>query len=193
MITAASSLSALVTTFALMPTAHEPEAFDQETQNPPISYDFCRAISTQSDWASDIALKFNIRTDNTGFSAPLERTYIDWYSDKSLCTLAKFSQLPADWCGPGSNPPTHKAIADAANFLKMLNNSLLPEPIIAPSNDGEINFFWEKQGGIVDLGLYGNGTYSYYARTTTGEEFFGDDVPVSKMLDREVVKKILFS
>ncbi len=64
-------------------------------------------------------------------------------------------------------------------------------PEISLANDGEINFLWESDGAYVDLGFYGSGTYSYFARGGSGREVRGEDVPASSGLPIEIVE--LFS
>ena len=59
------------------------------------------------------------------------------------------------------------------------------------ANDGEINFLWESDDVYVDLGFYGTGTYSYFARGKNGQGIHGEDVPASKGLSVEIVE--LFS
>ncbi len=51
-------------------------------------------------------------------------------------------------------------------------------PHISLADDGEVNFTWSQGGVWIDLGFYGTGTFSYYARDEEGKEMFGDDMPV---------------
>ena len=70
--------------------------------------------------------------------------------------------------------PSPQAWRDARTFVLNLPEPLTQLPNIGLASDGEINFLW-KQGGLhIDLGLYGSGTFSYYARDEVGREYFGD-------------------
>ena len=78
---------------------------------------------------------------------------------------------------PGSRYPTPQAFADARKFASRLDLNSYGLPMVNMAGDGEINFFWrrESDGLQVDLGFYGTGAYSCYARK--GErEVFADDV-----------------
>ncbi|SEJ57250.1 hypothetical protein SAMN05216201_11140 [Pseudomonas linyingensis] len=63
-------------------------------------------------------------------------------------------------------------------------------PKVSPAGDGEINFSWSTGRGVIDLGFYGDGSYSYYAVTEDGREFFSDEEALSKALPEEVAKII---
>ena len=55
---------------------------------------------------------------------------------------------------------------------------------------GEIDFRWDLETIKLDLGFYGDGTYSYYAVLADGQEFFGDDIDVSQELPLEILRAI---
>jgi hypothetical protein len=42
----------------------------------------------------------------------------------------------------------------------------------------------------LDLGFYGDGTYSYYGTTTTGDEFLADEVSISTPLPAQILQLI---
>ena len=43
------------------------------------------------------------------------------------------------------------------------------------------------EGGVhIDLGFYGTGTFSYYARGSDGREYFGDDLFASRPLPADL-------
>ena len=64
-------------------------------------------------------------------------------------------------------------------------------PILSPhlsfADDGEINFLWNQDGIHIDLGFYGTGTYSYFARGKHDEGFYEDDIPASDGLTGSLV------
>ena len=59
-------------------------------------------------------------------------------------------------------------------------------PHISLADDGEVNFAWAQEGMLIDLGFYGTGTYSYYARGREGDERLGDDISVMTSLPEEL-------
>lgn len=86
-------------------------------------------------------------------------------------------------------PPSPEAFDDAFEFMSHLDlNTHSIMPSIDVADDGEINFFWKSEGLHIDLGFYGTGTYSYFARRSNGESFKGDDIPASHGLTEELDK-----
>ena len=43
--------------------------------------------------------------------------------------------------------------------------------------DRELNFAWNGCPTYIDLGFYGTGTYSHFAKDEKGRKFHGDDFP----------------
>lgn len=70
------------------------------------------------------------------------------------------------------------AIKDALKFISLLD-SAIPSPQISAIDDGEINFWWNLPNIRIDLGMYGNNKYSYYARLSNGIEIMADNIPIS--------------
>ena len=87
---------------------------------------------------------------------------------------------------PSSEPPADAAFRDAGVFLNGLPFPLAALPHISLADDGEVNFAWDCKGLHIDLGFYGTGTFSYYARGSDGREYFGDDVPVVSPLPADL-------
>lgn len=79
---------------------------------------------------------------------------------------------------------------DAEKFSRLLSFDQVHAPHISLASDGEINFLWMLQDFRLDLGFYGDGTYSYYGRTTNGEEFMADDQPFDKALPDKIIQLI---
>jgi hypothetical protein len=71
-----------------------------------------------------------------------------------------------------------QAIDDAESLLWNLVQASLPLPELRLDCDGEINCSWKRYGVHIDLGFYGTGTFSYYARAADGSEHIGDDLPI---------------
>ena len=80
--------------------------------------------------------------------------------------------------------PTDQACKDAKLFIRLLPLSEILSPKIYFAHDGEINFLWKRQDDDlhVDLGFYGNGTYSYFATNNNKEELMDDGVNISQGL-----------
>jgi hypothetical protein len=88
--------------------------------------------------------------------------------------------------GPGSVPPSAQAFQDAEVFIRKLPLNRMSTPIINVASDGEVNFDWSKNDARVDLGFYGNGTYSFYGRSVYGE-IVGEDVDVGADVPKEII------
>ncbi|UJJ30245.1 hypothetical protein [Halopseudomonas maritima] len=102
-----------------------------------------------------------------------------------------FARLEAGWDGYDGVAPTSKAIDDAERFvIGHLYAFEKRRPRISPASDGEVNFCWRGEGHLLDLGFYGDGTYSYYAKLADGREFFNDDAPVDALLPEEIAVAI---
>ena len=90
--------------------------------------------------------------------------------------LAKLDAISNDDSGrlPNDVLPSPQAWRDARTFVLNLPKSLGHLPNIGLAADGEINFLWKQGGRHIDLGLYGSGTFSCYARDEAGREYFED-------------------
>ena len=88
---------------------------------------------------------------------------------------------------PESRYPTPEAFTDAWEFASRLDLNSCDFPMVNMAGDGEINFFWHRgsDGLKVDLGFYGTGTYSCYARKGD-QEVFADDVRVTDGLRDDI-------
>ena len=87
---------------------------------------------------------------------------------------------------PGADWPIEAAFLDANKFTERLPGNMEVTPHISLADDGEVNFAWSQDGMRIDLGFYGTGTYSFYARDRGGEEWFGDDISVTSPLPKEL-------
>ena len=100
--------------------------------------------------------------------------------------LAKLRLLPEEQRWPGADWPVDKAFEDAGKFTERLPVTMKKSPYISLADDGEVNFAWTQEGMLIDLGFYGSGTYSFYARGQDGEKWFGDDISVMSPLPKEL-------
>ena len=100
--------------------------------------------------------------------------------------LVALEQTKEEERWPGAVWPNAQAFSDAYSFIRGLRGALVPVPEIYLADDGEVNFLWKHGGVHIDLGFYGTGTCSYFARGKYGRKFHGEDVPASKGLPAEI-------
>ena len=91
---------------------------------------------------------------------------------------------------PGADWPSEQAFEDARLFIRHLPPVAIRLPNMRLADDGEMNFLWKEDGIHIDLGFYGTGAFSYFARTRDGEKFYGDDVPASQGLPHALVNLV---
>lgn len=100
--------------------------------------------------------------------------------------LSELRLLPEADRWPSADWPDDRAFVDAVEFTERLPVPLRASPHISLADDGEVNFAWSVEGARIDLGFYGTGKFSYYARDKNGDEWFGDEIPVTSPLPREL-------
>ena len=93
---------------------------------------------------------------------------------------SRLKELRRRETAPGADPPKSAAFTDAEAFAGQLPSPLSEMPHISLADDGELNFAWNGGPIYIDLGFYGTGTYSYFARDKRGRKHHGDDVPASR-------------
>ena len=85
--------------------------------------------------------------------------------DKLHGRLLSYLDLTDDWDGYGAAPPSIDAVLDAIDFLVTRPRDVpLPFPQIA--SDGEVGLYWRAGKVHAEVGFYGDGDLSYYARHT---------------------------
>lgn len=109
--------------------------------------------------------------------------------DSLIKHLNSYHTLGEDWDGYGGVPPSEQTIADGITFVDYMSENFVT-PRIGVSGDGEISFFWESDGYYIDVGLIGDGTFSFYARGPEGDELFGDDIPITAFNESDLVSVI---
>jgi len=113
---------------------------------------------------------------------------------RALNAINTLRQLNNGWNGSDSISPPLQTLADAEAFARLVFDAhAISEPIISPANDGEINFFWKTEFITLDLGFFGDGSYSYYAKTSDGIEYYMDDALASTDLPEEIIRKLLIT
>lgn len=105
---------------------------------------------------------------------------------KTIARIREIGTYPDGWDDANGKAASRQAIDDAENFIRQLFPDV-KEPIITLATDGEINFLWILPEFRLDLGVYGDGSYSYYGKTSNGEEFIADE----NSLDERLPEKIM--
>ena len=101
--------------------------------------------------------------------------------------LAELRSIPEEQRWPGADWPVDEAFLDAGKFTERLPVPIKVAPHISLADDGEVNFTWSQDRIWIDLGFYGTGTFSFYARDKDGKDLFGDDILVMSPLQNELV------
>ncbi|MNJ33324.1 hypothetical protein D3C77_280080 [compost metagenome] len=108
-----------------------------------------------------------------------------------LARIRGLLDLEPGWDGYAAKVPASSAIDEAEQF----SSNVLPAeefqlPTVTAAADGEVNFSWKNALGYIDLGFYGDGSYSYYAKSTEGLEFLSDESSLTEHLPDQVLKII---
>lgn len=84
-------------------------------------------------------------------------------------------------------------VRDADLFAKsLIKLGTVKTPHVSINTEaGEIDFYWEADGSILDLGVTGDGTYSYYARLPEGKELIEDGASIGESLPIEIIETFL--
>lgn len=112
-------------------------------------------------------------------------------SNRLLQLIRNQSAYIAGWDGYDAIAPSAATVNDAEHFaINTLPRAGFQLPIVTSAPDGEVNFSWKNQKGIIDLGFYGDGSYSYYAKLANGKEVISDDSSLHTPLPDEVLEII---
>ena len=109
-----------------------------------------------------------------------------------IARLDALQNIPVSVRWPGADWPHPQAFADAHAFIAGLPEDPIPFPNVGLADDGEVNFLWDHDGVHIDLGFYGDGCFSYFARRTDGQAIHGEDVPAHTGLP-DALKRLLCS
>jgi hypothetical protein len=88
---------------------------------------------------------------------------------------------------PGGILPSTQAFKDAESFILKLPLTRTGMPAINVASDGEVNFSWSGPNTHIDLGFFGNGTYSYYGRGA-GTEVTGENVAAKSDVPNDLLR-----
>ena len=93
------------------------------------------------------------------------RTHEPPDKDRLAGELLSYRELPQGWDGYDGVPASDRAVDDALRALTARPSDIpLPFPQLAP--DAEVGLYWRDDSVYVELGFYGGGEFSYYARYT---------------------------
>ena len=101
--------------------------------------------------------------------------------------IARLRGTSEDERAPWATWPDERAFEDAVTFVKAWSSNTIRMPDMGLADDGEVNFLWEGADMHVDLGFYGDGTFSYYARDGDRKEYTDDDVPAHVGLPKDLL------
>jgi len=138
-------------------------------------------LSTKNDFRETTASIF------IESKATLNELHRDRVENKAIKRIREIGLYSKNWDGTGAIPPTVQAINDAENFLRALLGMEVPTPHISLAADGEINFLWKLKDITLDLGFYGDQTYSYYGKDNDGKEYVEDGAFIGDFLPEEMV------
>ena len=94
------------------------------------------------------------------------------------------------WNGINSIGADEKTVSEAVELVRLMLKNSTQKPVISLADDGEINFYWSFGSNILDLGVFGDGYYSYYFHSKDGEEIFADDKPIKSITDDQILNII---
>lgn len=107
-----------------------------------------------------------------------------------LTQLDALRDAPESERWPTADWPSERTFADAHSFIRRRPAGAILMPDLGLVDDGEVNFLWDSDAVHIDLGMYGTGTFSYFARTGGGRKFYGDDCPAMHGLPGEIANLI---
>lgn len=103
--------------------------------------------------------------------------------------IAGYAARPQGWAGPMSVPASKASVLAANQFIDYLALLVaIPMPHVSLSSDGEVNFFWDNDGSMIDIGFDSAGRHSYFARLPDGTPFYGDGSSAPARLPRKIVE-----
>lgn len=129
-----------------------------------------------------------IRAETT--ESVVQEVKIDEITRSTIARIRELGTYSWGWNRPDSVPPASTTVSDAVKFARTLDLAFLHLPHISAADDGEINFWWDIDGLYIDLGFFGDGSYSFYAKLPNGKEIIEDETPVSRSLPRELLSSL---
>ena len=151
-----------------------------------------RAVLLPTDWNDVLLRAYEMQHAMLSLMSPASTFPSDvLVTTAPLAVINRIHELGTyreGWNRPDTVAPSRAALNDAEQFVQKQDFASLHLPSIGAADDGEINFWWDVNGLYIDLGFFGDGSYSFYARLPDGKEILDDHVPVSKPLPSGILK-----
>ena len=113
------------------------------------------------------------------------------YLTSYLERINDLSKYEVGWDGEDSVGASKETISDAKKLASLLASKNIKIPFITMAGDGEILFLWESKFNL-DIGVDGEGTYSYYfSDLQTGEEALANEKSIDNILEDTIIAKII--
>ena len=109
---------------------------------------------------------------------------------KMKTEVRKLASYKEGWSGLGSVPPKRESVEEAERFISIITKDNVLEPYISLAADGEINFYWKNDDFLLDIGFFGDGVYSLYAKVRSEQEIIEDDLSLEYPLPESVASLI---
>lgn len=110
-----------------------------------------------------------------------DRQFLIFGKSSLVDELERLKSLRDGWLGVGSVAPHVEAINEAKNILiNVIEKYSLAAPKIRAVADGEVNFYWNTDGYLIDMAFFGEGEYAYYYKNKLNGEEEYDDVCIDK-------------
>ncbi|MBM7356722.1 hypothetical protein [Lelliottia amnigena] len=139
----------------------------------------------------------HVKVNNFSFELLYKDLFAKLLSDRQFASGSKVSLinqldrlglLVDGWLGPNSVAPNSEAINEAKYIImEIIEKKSLTAPIIRAVADGEINFYWNTDGYLIDMAFFGEGAYSYYYKNKLNGEEEYDDVSIDKGFSQKML------
>lgn len=107
---------------------------------------------------------------------------IDQEHDRIITKIREIGMLDDGWHREDSVGATSTAVDEAERFARSIDWRHHAVPAVSLTEDGEINLLWQTEALYLDLGFVGDGTYTFYGKSSDGQTFLGDDLPIGDPL-----------
>lgn len=157
--------------------------------NPVLMEEMSRGYDIHTSYSVEFALLNKVINDSKLSTEPNL-----WFQTKKadispsarlIGKLTSYLELDDGWDGYSGERPSEVAVTDAIQFIQKLRTGL-KSAIPMVSSDGEVGLFWKDQENYIDIGFYGDGLYSLYAKLSNGDELLLDDVDINEEINDQL-------
>lgn len=105
--------------------------------------------------------------------------------------ISHLSSKLVGWKGANSVAADEHSVRDAiALARKLVQERISKYPAIGLDEDGSFTFYWKDPDFVIDLSVYGDGTYSFFARC--GDKSYSvDEAHIADPINRELRSVLL--